>query len=118
MNQMAQCGHRGRKPQSRQSARSPAPHGPEHRQPSHARGIRDRRLQGCFIINAIATNASVAAGAEITQPATRTSVGQQSDPGYSFTSTVVLAPDVEASTQGSTLKVVVIEKEEELLDHA
>ncbi|MFL6581478.1 MAG: GNAT family N-acetyltransferase [Burkholderiales bacterium] len=71
-----------------------------------------------MIINAIATHASVDTGTDIAQSTASTAAGLQSEPAYSFTSSGASAPDVESFTQGSTLKVVVIEKAEELLDHA
>ena len=69
-------------------------------------------------IDITATNASGAAGAKTAKSTARTVFGQQVDPVSSVISQVATARGAENFTRNSTLKVVVIEKEEELRDHA
>jgi len=73
---------------------------------------------GRSIINVTATNASAAANAEIAQSTARTAVGQPLDPVSFGISGVAAARGAEGFAQDSTLKIVVVEKEEELRDHA
>lgn len=94
-------------------------------------GKHDRRLNGQLMqweerctamgsstIDVTATKALIAAGAEIVQSTARTAVGQRVGPLPAGICQVTTARSSESLTQDSTLQVVVIEKEEELQDHA
>ena len=70
------------------------------------------------VIDITATNASAAAGAEIAQSTAPKTVVQRLDSVSSGICQVTTARNAESLTQDSTLEVVVVEKEEELRDHA